>query len=55
MTEEFDPKRHFKMSIFRSFSFHEIAKVVDKMKEIGYEAELADNGNIVFTKKEALK
>lgn len=40
----------FKFNCFKTFPVSEFEKIVAKMREIGYEGELVDNGNVVFSK-----
>lgn len=48
-------KGNIKLVVFKSFPYDELKKVCDAIVSLGYECGFADNGNIVFQKKEADK
>ena len=43
---------NIKLTVFKSFPYEELKKVCDAICALGYDCEFADNGNMVFQRKE---
>ncbi len=55
MNEEDIKKGNLKLSVFDSFPYEKLKLVCDKICELGFECDFIDNGNIVFTDKDAIQ
>ena len=51
MTPEEVMKGNIKLTVFDSFPYNDLKKVIDAICNLGYDCEFVDNGNIVFQKK----
>lgn len=50
--EEQIMKGNLKLSVFDSFPYQELKKVIEAIEQLHYTCEFCDNGNIIFQKKE---
>ncbi len=44
-------KGNVKLTVFNSFPYKELNKIIIAVCNLGYSCEVVDNGNIVFTKR----
>lgn len=42
---------NIKLTVFNSFPYKDLKKVIEAIENLGYDCEFADNGNIVFQKR----
>jgi hypothetical protein len=45
-------KGNLKLSVFNSFPYDELKKICDAICNFGYDCEFAENGNVIFQKKQ---
>jgi hypothetical protein len=55
MSEEEIMKGNLKLSVFNTFPYEELKKICDAICNFGYDCRFADNGNVIFQKKEGEK
>lgn len=55
MSEKKIMEGNIKLTVFDSFPYSELKKVIEAIESLGYDCEFAENGNIVFQKKEGEK
>jgi len=48
-TEEQIMKSNLKLSVFSSFPYPRLREVCDAICDLGFDCEVTDNGNIIFT------
>jgi len=41
---------NIKLTVFKSFPYNDLKKVIESICDLGYKCEFVDNGNIVFQK-----
>lgn len=51
MNEEEIKQTTFKINSFDEFPYDEMTRIVDSIKNLGYDASIIGNGNIVFKKR----
>lgn len=51
MNEKEVMQTNMKLTVFDSFPYKRLREVVDAICELGFECEVVDNGNFVFTDK----
>ena len=49
MAQEDIMQANIKLTVFNSFPYARLKKVIDAITILGYDCEFVDNGNIVFT------
>ena len=52
MNEKEVMEGNIKLTVFNSFPYKKLQKVIDAIVALGYEASFADNGNIVFQEEQ---